>query len=140
VERAANVFDRVIVAIGRHPTKAGYFTVTERCALIAESIKHVKNASADHYDGLMIDFCRVQGARVIVRGLRAVADFESEFQMGMANKDLAPEIETVFMIPSADLQYVSSSLIREIASHGGDFARYVPAPVAKAMQKRIAEA
>ncbi len=139
VERAAGLFDEVIVAIGRHPTKGGFFSVQDRCALITESVAHVKNARTDYYEGLMVDFCRDRGSRVIVRGLRAVADFESEFQMGLANKDLAPEIETVFLIPSANLQYVSSSLIREIASHGGDFERYVPAPVAAAMNARMRE-
>ncbi|MBZ5708549.1 pantetheine-phosphate adenylyltransferase [Nannocystis pusilla] len=140
VERALRLFDRVIVAVGRHPTKTGYFSVDERVALIAESIAHLPRARADRYDGLMIDFCSQQGARVIVRGLRAHGDFEPEFQIASANRDLRPEIETVFLIPGPEHQFVSSSLVREIAGHGGDFARYVPAPVAAAMRRRLQRA
>lgn len=139
VERAARVFDAVIVAVGRHPTKPGYFPVDERIALIAASVAHVAAARAAHFTGLVVDFCRREGAAAIVRGLRATSDFESEFQMGLANRDLAPDVETVFLIPRPEQMYVSSSLIREIAAHGGDFARYVPAPVAAAMRARNAQ-
>jgi pantetheine-phosphate adenylyltransferase len=139
VERAARCFGRVIVAVGQHPTKAGYFSVAERLALVEQSIAHVRNAEAEAFGGLAVEFCRARGARVIIRGLRAVGDFELEFQMGMANRDLAPEIETVFLLPAFDQQFVSSSLIREIAQHGGDFARYVPEPVARAMDARRRE-
>ncbi len=86
----------------------------------------------------MVDFCRTRGVQVIVRGLRASSDFESEFQMGLANRDLAPSLETVFLIPDPSQMFVSSSLVREIASHGGDFARLVPEPVAQAMAARAA--
>ena len=137
VARALRLFDEVIVAVGRHPTKAGYFHIDERVALIAECIAHLPRARAAKFDGLMIDFCSQQGARAIVRGLRAHGDFEPEFQMALANRDLQPAVETVFLIPGPDHQFVSSSLVREIASHGGDFARYVPAPVAAAMRKRL---
>ncbi|MFY0535807.1 pantetheine-phosphate adenylyltransferase [Nannocystis pusilla] len=137
VERALRLFDQVIVAVGRHPTKTGYFSVDERVALIGECIAHLPRARAAKFDGLMIDFCMQQGARVIVRGLRAHGDFEPEFQIASANRDLQPAVETVFLIPGPAHQFVSSSLVREIAGHGGDFARYVPAPVAAAMQKRM---
>lgn len=138
VERALRLFDRVIVAVGRHPTKTGYFTVDERVALIAASIEHLPRARAAKFDGLAIEFCRHQGARAIVRGLRAHGDFEPEFQVALANRDLQPAIETVFLIPGASHQFVSSSLVREIASHRGPFERYVPAPVAAAMHARVA--
>ncbi|MBK8261513.1 MAG: pantetheine-phosphate adenylyltransferase [Nannocystis sp.] len=136
VERAAQIFDEVIVAVGRHPTKPGYFNVDERCALITTCIAHIPGARTAFFGGLVVEFCRAQGATVIVRGLRAIGDFEPEFQMGLANRDLAPEIETVFLIPRPEQMYVSSSLIREIASHGGDYQRYVPQPVADAMAAR----
>ena len=136
VERALKIFARVIVAVGRHPSKPGFFPVEQRCELITASIAHLPQARAEHFDGLVIDFCRTRQAAVILRGLRAHGDFEPEFQMALANRDLAPEIETVFMIPQPAQQFVSSSLIREIAHHGGDFERYVPPAVAAAMHRR----
>jgi pantetheine-phosphate adenylyltransferase len=138
VERALRLFDQVIVAVGRHPTKPGYFSIDERVALIAACVAHLPRARAAKFDGLMIEFCAQQGARAIVRGLRAHGDFEPEFQMALANRDLRPEVETVFLIPGPEHQHVSSSLVREIAGHGGDFARYVPTPVAEAMRRRLA--
>lgn len=136
VERAAGLFDEVIVAVGRHASKRGYFPVEERRALIEESVAHLPGVRAAAFHGLVVEFCRKVGARSIVRGLRAVGDFESEFQMGLMNRDLAPEIETVFLIPRPELQFVSSSLVREIAGHGGDVSRYVSAPVAAAIAAR----
>ena len=136
VERAAQLFDRVVVAVGRHPTKAGYFPIDERCTLIRASIAHLPNAEAGTFEGLVVDYCRSLKARVLVRGLRAVGDFEPEFQMALANRDLAPEIETVFLVPPPDRQFVSSSLVREIAGYGGEVERYVPSPVSDAMRAR----
>jgi pantetheine-phosphate adenylyltransferase len=137
VERAARLFDRVIVAIGRHPTKRGFFDDAHRRELAEQSIAHVPNATVASFSGLVVDFCRTHGARVLVRGLRATGDFEPEFQMGLANRDLAPEIETVFLIPPASHMYVSSSLVREIANHGGEFGRYVSGAVAEAVRRRV---
>ncbi|TPV95252.1 MAG: pantetheine-phosphate adenylyltransferase [Myxococcales bacterium FL481] len=136
-ERASRLFDRVIVAVGRHPTKAGFFSVAQRCELIEESLAHLANAEAGSFDGLVVEYCRRRNAKIIVRGLRAVGDFEPEFQMGLANRDLAPEIETVFLIPRPEQQFVSSSLIREIAGHGGQFERYVTPSVADALHERL---
>jgi pantetheine-phosphate adenylyltransferase len=137
VERAVRMFDRVVVAVGRHPTKPGFFSVEEREALIARSLAHVERARAASFTGLVVDFCRSQGARVIVRGLRAVGDFEPELQMGLANRTLAPEIETVFLIPGAEHMFISSSLVREIAGHRGHFQPYVPPVVAEALARRF---
>lgn len=136
VERAARLFDEVIVAVGHHPTKPGFFTFEARIDMIQRSIQHIENARPAHYSGLMIEFCRQIGARVIVRGLRAAGDFEPEFQMALANRELEPAVETVFLIPEPAKQFISSSLIREIASHGGSFQRFVPPPVAEAMMAR----
>ena len=136
VERSARIFERVIVAVGRHPTKPGYFSVAERVELVGRCIAHIRNAEATSFDGLVVDFCRSRGARVLIRGLRATSDFEPEFQMGLANRDLAPEIETVFLIPRPEQQFVSSSLVREIAGHGGRFEPYVPQPVIEAMRAK----
>jgi pantetheine-phosphate adenylyltransferase len=136
VERAAGLFDEVVVAVGTHPTKPGFFPFDKRVKMIEESISHIPNARAAHYTGLMIEFCREVGARVIVRGLRAVGDFENEFQMALANRELEPSVETVFLIPEPAKQFISSSLVREIASHGGPFQAFVPAPVAAAIAAR----
>lgn len=137
VERAAGLFDEVVVAVGHHPTKPGFFSFGARVQMIEQSIKHVPNARAAHYSGLMIDFCRELGARAIVRGLRAAGDFEPEFQMALANRELEPTVETVFLIPEPSKQFISSSLIREIAGHGGPFQRFVPQAVATAMMARF---
>ncbi len=137
--RASGLFDRVIVAVGQHPTKRGFFSAAERAELIVRSAAGLPNVEVAQVEGLVVDFCRARGAQVIVRGLRASSDFESEFQMGLANRDLAPSLETVFLIPEPAQMFVSSSLVREIASHGGDFARFVPEPVAQAMAARSGE-
>jgi pantetheine-phosphate adenylyltransferase len=137
VERATRVFDEVILAIGRHPSKPGYFTIDQRRELAEASVAHLANASVATFDGLVVHFCRDRKARAIVRGLRATGDFEPEFQMGLANRDLAAEIETVFLIPGANHMYVSSSLVKEIAGHGGDFERYVAPAVAKALRAKL---
>ena len=137
LERAAQLFDEVVVAIGRHPTKQGFFDVDTRCQLVEASIGHIANAQVTSFTGLVVEFCRSRGARVIVRGLRATGDFEPEFQMGLANRDLAPEIETVFLIPPSPHIHVSSSLVREIAGLGGAFDRYVSPAVAEAMRRRV---
>lgn len=139
VERAAGLFDELVVAVGKHATKRGFFPHEERVALIEASVAHLPNVRATHFDGLVVDFCKSAGARAIVRGLRAVADFEMEFQMGLMNRDLEPGIETVFLIPKPELQFVSSSLVREIAAHGRDVQRYVPPPVGEAMRLRQTE-
>ncbi len=137
LERASRLFDRVIVAIGKHPTKRGWFDVAQRQQIAAESAEHLPNVEVAVFHGLVVDFCRANGATIIVRGLRATGDFEPEFQMGLANRDLAPQIETVFLIPGADRMYVSSSLVREIAGHGGNFEQYVTGPVARAIRGRM---
>jgi pantetheine-phosphate adenylyltransferase len=139
LERAARLFDRVIVAIGQHPTKPGYFSIEERSELIRKSAEHITNFEVAAFSGLVVDFCRSHGAKIIVRGLRAVSDFEPEFQMGLANRDLEPEVETVFLIPQPDRMFVSSSLVREIAGHGGHYQRYVSPAVAQAMAARMAQ-
>lgn len=136
LERAVKIFDHVIVALGQHPTKPGYFSIEERIELVKLSAAHLEGFEVAAFDGLVIHYCKERGAQVIVRGLRAVGDFEPEFQMGLANRDLDPDVETVFLIPRPDRMFVSSSLVREIASHGGDYSRYVSPAVARAMAAR----
>lgn len=138
LERAVGLFDEVIIAIGQHPQKRGYFSAKQRCELAVESASHLPTVSVAAFSGLVVDFCRERGASFIVRGLRATGDFEPEFQMALANRELAPNVETVFLVPRPDRMFISSSLVREIAGHGGHFERYVTPVVAEAVRARIA--
>jgi pantetheine-phosphate adenylyltransferase len=137
VERASKVFDNVIIAIGRHPTKKALFSFEERIALLSEITKGIANVRIDSFDGLLIHFCAKVGARVIVRGLRAATDFEYELQISQANADMAPTIDTVFLPTRTKYTFISASLIREIASHGGDVGHYAPAIVCEALKAKF---
>lgn len=137
LERAGKLFDEVIVAIGRHPRKSGTFSIEERKALIQASLPNMPWIRVDTFDGLVVEFSARRQACAIVRGLRATGDFEGEFRMAMANRDLNPNIETVLLVPRPDRMFISSSLVREIAGHGGDFERYVTPPVAEAVRARL---
>ena len=139
IERASLLFDDVIVAIGVHPTKNPLFTADERKQLIQEVTKHLPNVTVDHFDGLLIQYCMQKGAGVIVRGLRVATDFEYELQIAHANADLAPKIDTDFLPTRTNHGFVSSSLVREIASHGGDVSRYAPKAVCDALAKKFAK-
>jgi pantetheine-phosphate adenylyltransferase len=138
IERAAQIFRNVIVAIGRHPTKKAFFTFQERMGLLHEVTKGLDNVRVDSFDGLLIQYCEQIGARVIVRGLRAATDFEYELQIAHANADLHPEIDTIFLPTRTNYGFVSASLVREIAIHGGDVSRYAPAPVRVALRAKFA--
>ena len=137
IERAAALFDRVTVAIGRHPTKQPLFTYEERAELLRDVTTHLSNTEVGAFDGLLIEYARVRQATAIVRGLRAATDFEYELQIAHANADMCPQIDTVFLPTRVERGFVSASLVREIASHGGDVSRYVPAQVAIALQRKF---
>lgn len=139
IERASVLFENVIVAIGVHPTKSPLFTADERKDLILEVTKHLPNVSVDSFDGLLIQYCLQKGAGVIVRGLRVATDFEYELQIAHANADLGPSIDTVFLPTRTNHGFVSASLVREIASHGGDVSRYAPKAVCDALAKKFAK-
>ncbi len=134
IRRASLSFEHVIAAIGVNPNKKVMFSTEERLGFLRTSLADLPNVSCSTYTGLLVDYCRWVGARVIIRGLRAVADFEYEFQMALANRDLAPEIETMFFIAATDKLFLSSSVVKEIASYGRDVSPYVPACVAQAMR------
>jgi pantetheine-phosphate adenylyltransferase len=138
IERAAALFDRVIVAIGIHPTRKPLFSADERMALLQQVSAHLPNVVVDSFDGLLIGYCKSKGARVIVRGLRAATDFEYELQIAHANADLEPSIDTIFLPTRTNYGFVSASLVREIASHGGDVSRYAPDAVRAALAKKFA--
>lgn len=140
IERAGNLFDQVIIAVGRHPTKKAFFSFQERIDLLTEATKGFSNVRVDSFDGLLIQYCESIGARLIVRGLRAVTDFEYELQIAHANADMVPKVDTIFLPTRTKYGFVSASLVREIASHGGDVSHYAPAPVCEALKAKFAKA
>ncbi len=138
IRRSLLLADRVIVAVARNSTKQPLFTVEERLDLLRKSVGGDPRVSFETFDGLLVDFARAQGAGIIVRGLRAVSDFEYEFQMALMNRQLHPALETVFLVPAVDLTYLSSSLVREVARYGGDLGDLVHPAVAAALRQRFA--
>ncbi|HEX3624057.1 MAG TPA: pantetheine-phosphate adenylyltransferase [Verrucomicrobiae bacterium] len=138
LERASKLFDRVIVAIARSESKNPLFTLEERLALMKPAIAPIKNARADVFDGLLVEYAAKQKARALVRGLRAVSDFEFEFQMALMNRKLAENIETIFMMPRETYTFISSRIVKEIAKLGGDVRPFVPPHVAVALKKKLA--
>ena len=138
VERSARLFDHVIVAILTNAQKAPLFTVEERIEIMREILKpRFANVEIDVFHGLLVDYARQQKAQVIVRGIRAVTDYEYEFQMALMNRRLAPGIETVFMVPAENYSYLSSRLVKEIAELGGSVAGLVPDIVEKRLKQRF---
>ena len=134
IERSSKLFGRVVVAILLNPQKDPLFTVEERCDLIRASLSpSTDNVEVDVFDGLLADYANQQSAEVIIRGIRAVSDYEYELQMALMNRRLQPEIETLFMIPAERYSYLSSGLVREIAEHGGSINGLVPGPVEDAL-------
>lgn len=137
IERAAKLFDKVLVALGKHPTRHALFPVDDRLSLLREATTHVPNVEVDAFDTLLVQYCRDRSATILVRGLRHAMDFEYELQIAQANADMAPEIDTVFLPTSSKLGFITASLVREIASHGGDVSRYAPPCVCKALAARF---
>ncbi|MBN3033595.1 MAG: pantetheine-phosphate adenylyltransferase [Candidatus Saganbacteria bacterium] len=133
IERAARLFDRVIVAVIRNPEKSPLFSFQERMDMLKASVPHCDNVAVDSFDGLLVEYVRGQKACAVVRGLRAVSDFDYEFQMALTNRRMAPEIETVFLMTDYRYSYLSSSFVRQIAGLGGDVSGLVPDPVARVL-------
>ena len=136
VHRAAECFDRVIIAVAGSTGKATRFSLDERVGLAREVMRDIENVKIESFDGLLVEFARKQDAQVILRGLRAVSDFEYEFQLASMNRKLAPGIETMFLTPDEGYTFISSSLVREIAALGGDVSRFVHPVVEAALQER----
>ncbi len=135
IKRAAKLFDKVIVSVIRNPAKQPQYTLTERVQMIKSSLKRIKNVTVDSFDGLLVNYAKKKKANVIVRGLRAVSDFDYEFQMALTNRKMVPEIETLFFMTDYKYSYLSSSFVKEIARLGGKVSELVPAPVAKKLHK-----
>ena len=137
VQRGSKHFDRLILAVLNNQEKHPMFTVNERVKLIREAVKGWDGVAVDAFDGLLVDYAERIGASVILRGIRAVTDFEYELQMAMMNRRMRPEIETVFLVPSARYSYLSSRLVREVARLGGSLTGLVPENVEGALEERL---
>lgn len=137
MQRSAGLFDRVILAVVGTSTKNTLFTVEERVAMTKTIVESLPNVEVDSFEGLLIDYARRRGVRVLVRGLRAYSDFEYEFRMALTNRKLAPEIETLFMMPSETQSYVSSSMVKEVAERHGDVSVFVPKAVLEALTAKF---
>ena len=140
MRRSLSFVDRLVVAVATNAAKQPLFTLDERIEFITRAADGEKRIEARKFEGLLVAFAREMGARLIIRGLRAVSDFEYEYQMALMNRHLMPEIETVFMVPSLDSTYISSSLVREVARHGGDVTGLVHPVVADALRRKYGRA
>ncbi len=133
LRRSLKIFDRVVVALADNVRKTPLFTLAERQAMIVDAVGSNPQVEVDAFQGLLAEYCRRRGATVVIRGLRALADFEYEFQLAHMNRRLAPDVETMFLMTGEDSFYVSSSLVKEVALMGGDVSRMVPRSVAAAL-------
>ena len=137
INRAATLFNQVIVAIAQNIRKTPMFTVEERCEMIRSAVKDLKNIRVDSFQGLLVDYARSQKAQGIIRGLRAISDFEYEFQMALMNRRLCEDVVTIFLMPHEKYTYLNSSVVKEVARCGGDVSSFVPKLVENKLKERI---
>lgn len=140
LERAVRMFDKVIVTVAVNNRKSSFFTGDERVELIKETIGSYdwsKNVEVEQFTGLLIDFARKKKVNVLLRGVRQISDFEYEFRMALTNRRLAPEVDTIFMMPDEQLTFISATIVKEVAEWGGDLSSFVPANVAKALHSKF---
>ncbi len=137
LKNAAAIFDKVIIAVAHNSAKSGFLTVDERVKLIKESVTEIKNVEVDFFDGLTIEYAKKQGANVLIRGLRAVSDFEFEMQLSQTNSALCEDIKTVFLTTKPKYNFISSSTIKEIWQNGGDISKFVPDAVFNYLSKKV---
>lgn len=137
ITRAAGLFDRLIVGVYATPKKNLLFSLEDRVAMVRESVGHIANVDVRPYTGLTVQFCRQVGAQALVRGLRAVSDFEVEYQLATLNRQMSPEVDTICMFANNEYSFLSSSIIKEIAENGGDVSSMVPAPVQQRLRERV---
>ena len=137
IARAAKLFDRVIVCVLKNPAKTGSFSVEERLDLIRRSCAHIENVEVDSFNGLLVDYAHSKGACAIVKGLRAVSDFEYEMQMSMANKKLNENIDTVYLNTASEYMFLSSSVVKQIAMFGGEIDEFVPAAILEDVKTKL---
>ena len=137
IRRCSRLFDRVMVALLENEGKSPLFTIPERIELIARCTAEIPNVEVHSFSGLLVDFMHRHSAKVVVRGIRAVSDYEYELQMALMNRELNPQVETIFMLPAVEFTYVSSRLVKEVFRLGGDVARLVPPPVLESLKARL---
>jgi len=137
VQRATRLFDRVIVAVAKNDSKSPLFSLAERLDLVARAVQPLANVEADAFDGLLVDYVEARSAQAVIRGLRAVSDFEFEFQLALMNRKLNERIETIFMMPKDTYVFLSSRIVKEIARLGGDVSAFVPEHVRAALRSRL---
>ncbi len=137
VERARKLFDEVIVAIAHNDEKSPMFTLQERLDLLQQTVGKIENVRIAHFTGLLVDFAGAQNASAVIRGLRAISDFEFEFQMTLMNRKLDAAVETIFLMPKEEYTYLSSRIVKEIARLGGDVSKFVAPPVVKALAAKL---
>jgi len=138
IQRAAALFDQVIIGCAHNPEKSPMFTPEQRLELVRAATKHLPKVTVDVFQGLLVEYCRKKGATVVVRGLRAVSDFEFEFQMALMNRKLESKVETIFLMPKDEYTFISSRLVKEIATLGGDVSKFVPTAVQEALKRKLA--
>jgi len=137
INRCAKKFDKVIVSVLNNSSKKNMFTVDERMDLLKKVLENYDNVEIDSFNGLLVDYAKMKNCSLIVRGLRAVSDFEYEMQMALVNKKLAKDIETIYMVAQGEYSYLSSSIVKEVATFGGDISCFVPKVVEKALREKI---
>ena len=137
IQRGLKVFDRLVVAVANNPQKSPMFSVAERKAMISETHGNDPRIEVDSFDALLVDYARTKGVHTVLRGLRAVSDFEYEFQIANMNRHLLPDLETVFVMTGEDYFFVSARLVREVATFGGDVSAFVPANVLEGLRKKL---
>lgn len=140
IKRSSKIFDKVIVAVAKNPNKTPMFTIEERINLLERVVKSMPNVEVDHFDGLLVDYAKEMGSSVIIKGLRAISDFEYEFQMALMNRKLDSSIETLFMMTSYKYSFLSSSMMKEIGKLGGCIGELVPAEILEDVQAKLKNA
>lgn len=137
IERASSIFDSIVIVIAKNPKKEALFTESERLELVKDSVKGLPNVRVEITDTLTVDFAKKVGAIAIIRGIRAVSDFDYEFQIGLMNRKLCPELTTIFLMPNEKYTYLNSSIIRELSRYGADVSDFVPPVVAKKLREKF---
>ena len=137
LERALKLFDKVIITVARNSAKNPLFTEEERLAMMKKSVRHLKGVEIDSFDGLLVDYARKKKATAVVRGPRAISDFEYELQMALMNRKLDEDFVTVFLMPNEKYTYLNSSIVREIAKHNGDIREFVPPHVLRSLKEKL---
>ena len=139
IERASLLFDRIIVVVSNNPHKNPVFSLEERLMLVGETVKKLKNVDVDVFNGLIVQYAKRKGALALIRGLRAVSDFDYEFQMALMNRKQMPELETVYLMPSEEYSYINSTIVKEVARLGGKIDCFLPPVVAKHLMAKVRE-